>query len=137
MILNLYRSLFGQANVLLLFFEDLTVDRVKFARQLSGFIGVDSEVTERLLGQEKSNPRMSALRYSELRLYSSVPLLRRLQSFRHLLPNSVKAFVETAMASEATQALSPQWRQRIRDYAKAENPTVASEFSEIAKYDYY
>jgi Sulfotransferase domain len=93
-LLELYRSLFGRTNVLLLFFEDLIEDRAKFARQLSEFIGVDSQTTDDLLSQEKSNPRMSSLRYSEVRLYSSVPLLQPLQALKHFLPGSLKSLMK-------------------------------------------
>ena len=41
------------------------------------------------------------------------------------------------LGSEARQTLSPEWRQRIRDYAKAENPALEREFGEFAKYDYF
>jgi hypothetical protein len=137
MILDLYRSLFGRANVLLLFFEDLIADRAKFARHLSEFIGVDSGETERLLAQEKSNPRMNSLRYSEVRLYSTLPVLHRLHRFKRLVPTAAKSFLRSKMAREATQTLSPEWRQTIRDYARAQNPSVEKEFAEIAKYDYF
>lgn len=136
-ILDLYRALFGDENVLLLFFEDLIDDRAKFARQLSEFIGVDSETTDHLLAQDKSNLRVTSLRYSEVRLYSSFPLLQHLQSLKRFLPDSLRTFVKGGMGSEATQKLSPEWRQRIRDYAKAENQALEREFSEIAKYDYF
>ena len=136
-ILELYRALFGRANVLLLFFEDLIDDRAKFARQLSEFIGVDSEATEHLLSQERSNLRMNSLRYSEVRLYSSLPLLRPLESLKRFLPDSVRTFVRNRMGSQVTQKLSPEWRQRIRDYAKTENQALEREFGEIAKYDYF
>lgn len=136
-ILDLYRALFGDENVLLLFFEDLIDDRAKFARQLSEFIGVDSGTTDHLLSQDKSNLRMTSLRYSEMRLYSRFPLLQPLQSLKRFLPDSLRTFVKGGMGSEAIQTLSPEWRQRIRDYAKAENQALEREFSEIAKYDYF
>jgi hypothetical protein len=136
-ILDLYRALFGDENVLLLFFEDLIDDRTKFARQLSEFIGVDSGTTDHLLSQDKSNPRMTSLRYSEVRLYSSFPLLQPLQSLKRFLPDSLRTFVKSGMGSEAIQKLLPEWRQRIRDYAKAENQALEREFSEISKYDYF
>jgi hypothetical protein len=41
------------------------------------------------------------------------------------------------MGSQVTQKLSPEWRQRIRDYAKTENQALEREFGEIAKYDYF
>jgi len=136
-VLELYRSLFGRANVLLVFFEDLIDDRAKFARQLSEFIGVDSETTTNLLAQDKSNPRMSSLRYSELRFYSSFPLLQSLQGVNRYLPGSLRSFVKKRMESEAKQDLSPEWRRRIRAYAKAQNPSLEREFGEIGKYDYF
>jgi hypothetical protein len=136
-LLELYRSLFGRMDVLLLFFEDLIDDRGKFARQLSDFIDVDSQMTDDLLSQDKVNARMSALRYSEVRLYSSFPFLRSLDGVKRLLPGSLRSFVKKRFGSEVTQKLSPKWRQKIRDYAKAENQGLQREFREIAKYDYY
>ena len=136
-VLELYRSLFGRENVLLLFFEDLVDDRAKFARQLSEFIGTDSEATEHLLAKEKSNPRMTSLRYSQVRLYSSLPLLQPILRLKRFIPSALRTFVRERLGSEATQKLSADWQQRIRDYAKAENPGLAREFGEIAKYDYF
>jgi len=121
----------------LLFFEDLVEDRAKFARQLSEFISIDSETTEHLLAREKSNPRMNSLRYSEVRLYSSLPLLQPILNLRCLLPGPLRAFLSKKLANQATEELSLDWRQRIRDYAKAENSALAREFGEITKYDYF
>jgi hypothetical protein len=135
-VLELYRSLFGRENVLLLFFEDLIADRAKFARALSEFIGVDSAATSVLLTQE-SNPRMSPLRYSEVRLYANFPLIKSLHGVKGYVPDELKNLVKKRMGGKVTQDLSPEWRRRIRDYAKSENPTLKREFSEIAKYDYF
>src|SRR5262245_6505120 len=136
-VVDLYRSLFGVANVLILFFEDLVSERPKFARQLSSFIGVDEQATVGLLAQEKSNPRMTLMRYSEVRLYANFPVLQRLERFKRVFPDSVKVLVKNSLGHDAQQELTPEWRERIRVYARAENQALAREFAEIANYDYF
>jgi hypothetical protein len=136
-ILGTYRALFGGASVLLLFYEELVTDVARFATRLSNFIGVDEFTTEQLLSGGKSNPRMTKLRYSEVQLYGRLPWLKPIAGVRRLLPDRVKVVARRLLQREASAALSPDWRQSIRDYARRENQALLAEFPELSANDYF
>jgi hypothetical protein len=136
-ILGTYRALFGGAGVLLLFYEELVTDVARFATKLSNFIGVDEFTTEQLLSGGKANPRMTKLRYSEVQLYGRFPWLKPMARVRRLLPDPVKVVARRLLQREASAALSPDWRQSIRDYARRENRALLAEFPELSAHDYF
>jgi hypothetical protein len=135
-LLRTYRSLFGHDNVLLLFFEEIVADRFEFSSKLSRFIGIDAEITAELLSEEKVNPRMTSLRYTEISLYSRMPWLRKLEKARSFVPPGIKQLIRGTMGN-ASAELSPEWRKKIRDYARLENGGLLDEFPQIRMLDYF
>jgi hypothetical protein len=136
-IFDLYRVLFGKANCLLLFFEDLIKDKSVFSRQLSEFLEIDANITSDCLSENR-NPRMNTLKYTEIRVSHRFPLVGfAAKSAKQLLPRSLKTALARIVREPARETLPAYWRQRIRDYARAENSSLAAEFPQIEAYDYF
>lgn len=132
-----YQNIFGSENVLILLYEDLVSDRLAFAGQLASFVGICEYETIRLMDGKKYNLRMDAASYSKIRLFSRFSIPKSADRIATVIPEGIKRVVKGALSRSAIVTLSPEWRQRVRDYARSQNVGLADDLPRVILYDYY
>ena len=133
-----YRNLVGENNVCVLLFEDLCKEPAEYARQLSEFIGINTQRTLELLQTDRENKRVNQLDYTLLKLNNLPGYRGGNELLRRILPGPVKEMVKSLLSGTKQFSMTDEWRERIRAYCREENQDLVKLIgSGPERYDYF
>lgn len=137
-LIRCYQELVGEKNVCVLLFEDLLNDQASYARQLSEFIGINSQRTLELLHTEKANTRVNQLDYASIKVSNLLGNKGGVLHIGRFIPRPVKEIIKRSMSGKKQFSMSDEWRKRIRDYCREENSDLCNIIGTGPdRYDYY
>ena len=141
---RLYRTVFPDARIKVLLYEEMVEDRAAFCRELSGFLGVDAEMTHELLNaaakqneslsyravQRERSYRSLEWVYGRLRarLFPSLGLRTQAPALWMLKEKARERAIESSPKLSADgnpAAMSPQARDRLRACYAEDNRRLA------------
>ena len=123
---EIYRSVFGDANVKVFLFEQLEEDDASILEEISRFIGVDpQESTKRFLGK-RANERWAEEQIERLKeLESSFSLRWRFRLGNWRRREDMLNCADANPTRPAEIEMSLEWRERIRDCTREQNRRLA------------
>ena len=136
-IIDYYAKLFGEANVGIFLFEELSQDVAAFSRKISSFMGINRLETANLLAGKHENKGVSR-RYNVYRACKRKYLgwfsRNRILSAR--LEGVLDAYLKSGKAAD--YALSPENLSRVEKYFSPGNRKLAEKYElDLEKYGYF
>lgn len=120
-LIRCYQNLVGEENVCVLLFEDLCSEPMEYARQLSEFIGINTQRTLELLQVPKENKSVSQLDYNLIKLSNLLGFRVGNGWLTWFVPRPIKKMVKRSLSGTKRFTMSDEWRERIRAYCREEN----------------
>ena len=119
---EIYQSVFGDANVKVFLFEQLEEDGPGILEEISRFIGVDPQESSKSFRGKRANERWAEQQIERLKeLESSFALRWR---FRLANRRQREEMLDRAGANPTGPAeigMSPEWRERLHHYTREQN----------------
>ncbi|MFV1974447.1 MAG: sulfotransferase domain-containing protein [Candidatus Scalindua sp.] len=116
-----YQDLVGEENVCVLLFEELCNEPAEYARQLSEFVGINTQRTLELLQVPKENKSVSQLDYNLFKLSNLLGFRVGNGRLLWFVPRPIKEIVKRSLSGTKHFTMSDEWRERIRAYCREEN----------------